>query len=332
MPQDPSAPVPLAPFRTRLLFSDALVLVLTVVYFLVLASFTPGLASPRNLLNILSNVPPLLVVAVGQTFVLIAGGIDLSITATIALASVVGASIMTSDGGLLAGGGMAAPAGVAAMLGVGLGIGLLNGAAVTGFGMPAFIVTLSVMTLCGGIAVRFTKSESLYNLPGAFNAIGQQPWLGAAVAVLVALAAHVALSRSLFGRRLYAIGQNAKASRISGVPVRLTATLAYVASGLSAAVASILITGRLETASPEHGKWMFLDVIGAAVIGGTSLSGGKGSVPGAVYGVVFITVIDNSLTFRGASDFVIPMVKGGVILLAAFLDVLRTRLLAGGRA
>jgi ribose/xylose/arabinose/galactoside ABC-type transport system permease subunit len=309
----------------RLLRSEYLVLVLCAVYFAAMAPFAPGFASPPNVANILSAMLPLLVVATGQTLVLIAAGIDLSVTSIIAMASVTGAMLMTGDGGPLAGSALAAPAGVLAMLGVGAAIGALNGAVITTFRMPPFIVTLTTMMFFSGAAIWLTGSESLYNLPQGFVVLGRHVWVAAAIAGLVTIAAHLTTTRTLYGRRLYAVGHNPRAAFISGVPVDRVTVLTYLANGVCAAVAAVLITGRLETGSPVHWRNNLLDVIGATVIGGTSLYGGRGKVVWTVFGVLFLTLIDNSLNLLSLSYFTIMMVKGGIILLAAVLDAMRTR-------
>jgi ribose/xylose/arabinose/galactoside ABC-type transport system permease subunit len=313
--------------------SEYSVFYLTILYFLALAPFTPGLASAENAANIFSNLLPLLVVALGQTVVLITGGIDLSGTSTIALSSVLGAMVMSGDQGWLGGNRWATLAAVVAMLLVGVVVGLFNGAAITLFRMPAFIVTLTTMMFASGLAIWLTKSKTIYNLPASFNAIGKGSLFvvpyALAVAAIVALALHVMLSRTLLGRWLYAVGHNARAAEVSGVPIKRTVTLAYVISGLCAAAASILYTGRIETGSPVLAARILLDVIGAAVIGGTSLFGGRGKVVWTIFGALFITLIDNSLNMLGLSYFFIMMVKGGVILLAALLDAWRNRMLAG---
>jgi ribose/xylose/arabinose/galactoside ABC-type transport system permease subunit len=310
----------------RFLFSENLVLVLVVVYFFALWPFTPGLGSPENLRNIFSNMLPLLIVAIGQTFVLISAGIDLSVTSIIALASVLGAFVMSGDGGLLQGSAWAVPLGISAMLGTGLATGFLNGIFVTRFQMPPFIVTLAAMMFFSGFAIWLTQSKNIYNLPSSFSSIGKQLWLSLPLTAAVAGVASFVLSRSLFGRWLYAVGHNTKAAVVSGVPVGRVVLFAYVISGLSAAIASILYTGRLETASPVLGQRILLDVIGATVIGGTSLYGGKGRISWTVFGVLFFTLIDNSLNLLGRSHFEIMIIKGAVILVAATLDSFRNRL------
>jgi ribose/xylose/arabinose/galactoside ABC-type transport system permease subunit len=316
----------------RLMISEYWVLYLSLACFLALLPFTPRLASGENIRNIFSNMLPLLIVAIGEMIVLITGGIDLSVTSVIGLSSVVGASIMSSDQGLLAGNPAAATAGIAGMILVGLAVGLVNGVAVTRLRMPPFIVTLTSMMFFSGLAVWLTQSRPIYDLPARFNELGQGAWLwipnSSVIAGVLAVSAHVLLSRSLLGRWIYAVGTNARASLISGVPVNRVITFAYVFSGGCASVASILYTARLETGSPVLGQRILLDVIGATVIGGTSLFGGKGRAPWTILGVWFICLIDNSLNMLGLSYFVVMMVKGGIILLAALMDAVRTRVLA----
>jgi ribose/xylose/arabinose/galactoside ABC-type transport system permease subunit len=321
------SPEPASLWR-RLLVSEYFVLLLCLFYFVALAPFTPGLATTRNLGNILSSLLPLLIVAVGLTVVLITGGIDLSVTSTIALSSVVGASVMTADGGWLAGHPLGVPAGILIMLLVGAGIGLLNGLCITRVGMAPFIVTLTSMMFFSGFAIWLTQSKNIFNLPHGFQQLGKSIWVTLSIATMVVLLVHSMLSRSLVGRWFYAIGQNARAALISGVPVVKITVLAYVICGLCGALAAVLLTGRLETGSPVLGREMLLDTIGAVAIGGTSLYGGKGKIAWTVYGVIFLALIDNSLNLRNVSDPSITMSKGSVILLAAVLDALRNRLLA----
>lgn len=314
---------------TRLLGSENLILFLTLGYFGVMAPFTPDFATPGNLANVLSTALPLFVVAMGQTIVLITGGIDLSVTSTIALTSVAGAALMNADNGWLAGSVLAVPVGLLVMLLVGGIVGLLNGAAITAFRMPPFIVTLTSMMFFSGLAVWLTRSQNINDLPDTFNALGGKTSIAFALTVVLAIGAHVMLRRSLWGRWLYAVGHNPTAARISGLPVAGVVISAYLASGVLAAMGSVMLTGQAETASPVLGQRILLDVIGATVIGGTSLFGGKGKILWTLCGVLFIKLIDNSLNLIGLSYFAITMVKGGVILLAAVLDSARNNALVG---
>ncbi len=316
----------------RLFLSDYWILVFGLVYFAVLAPLTPGLASPDNIRNIFSNAVPLAAVSLGQMIVLITGGIDLSATAVIGLVSVVGAGIMGSESGWLAGSAWALPCGLAAMLLVGFAIGCLNGYTVSVLQMPPFIATLTTMMFFGGLAVWVTHSRPLRGLPEGFTGLDKgilfhipAPLL---LAVPLACGIHLVLRHTIAGRWLYAVGMNARTSLVSGVPVRRVLFLAYSAAGLCAAVGSVLYTARLETGSPVLGQRILLDVIGAAVIGGTSLFGGRGKVVWTLFGVLLICLIDNSLNMLGLSNFAVMMAKGTVILAAALLDATRTRMLA----
>lgn len=331
----PAAPVVVAAARgarwQRWLRGDTWVLALAVVYFLALLPVAPDLANPENLQLILSNMLPLLVVALGQMFVLITSGIDLSVTSTIALTSVAGAGTMVWPAlGLT--GTAAMLAGAVAMLLIAGAVGATNGLAITRLSMPPFMVTLATMMFFSGGAIWATRSNGIPGLPEALATVSQEgfgfvPYALMLVAPFV-VGAHVLLTKSVFGRRLFAVGRNAKAARVSGVPVARTVFTAYVLCAAFAAVGAFLYTGRLETGSPVLGQRIFLDVIGAAVIGGVSLFGGKGSVAGVIYGVLFITLVDNSLNILGFSSFVVLMAKGTVILLAALFDAMRARKVA----
>jgi ribose transport system ATP-binding protein len=211
------------------------------------------------------------------------------------------------------------------MLLLGAAIGLLNGACITAFRMPPFIVTLTGMMFFSGFAIWLTQSKSIYQLPAGFEGIGKNPWIMALVAGCVVVSAHGILRGTLFGRWVYAVGQNPRTARVSGVPVTRVLVLVYGLSGLLAAVAAVLITGRLETGSPVHWRSNLLDIVGATVIGGTSLYGGRGKVLWTVFGVMFLSLVDNSLNLLNLSHFTIMMVKGGIILLAAVLDAMRNR-------
>jgi ribose/xylose/arabinose/galactoside ABC-type transport system permease subunit len=320
----------------KLVGSEYFVLFLCAVAFAAFAPFTPGFLSPGNLANILIACLPLLLLATGQTAVLITAGIDLSVTAVIGLSSIVGALVMGGDAGWLRGSPAATPAAITAMLGTGALVGFLNGACIAWLRMPSFMVTLTTTMFFSGLAVWLAKTvvnaESIYNLPPAFLALGNQPWLAASLVVLATFFAHLLLARTLLGRWFYAVGHNPRTSLISGAPVGGVTVSAYVVSGVFAAMAAILLTARLETGSPNHGKGLLLDVIGAAVIGGTSLFGGKGKVMWTVFGVLFLSLLGNGLNQLNLSDFLITIIKGVVILVAALLDVWRSQCMHSRRS
>ena len=334
-----------------LLLSEYFVLYLSIIYFLVLWPFIPRIASPQNLGNIFSNMWPLLAVAIGQTFVLIVAGIDLSQSAIMALVSVIGAAIMTTQldpvlfeksplwgifltetGSPLAGLWIALPIALVTMLVVGALIGLWNGAAVARLKMPPFMVTLVGQMFFSAAAIFLTKSENIIHLPDAYIGLGQGqisfiPYSFFIVGAL-AIAAQWLLSRTVLGRWFYAVGTNMRTAVVSGIPMTRVIVTAYVLSGFFAAVGSIFYSARLAAGRPTLGSTLLLDVVGATVIGGTSLSGGKGKIMWTVFGVLFFVLLDNSLNLLNLSFFWVQIVKGSVILLAAGLDVARTRLLA----
>ncbi|WP_102127485.1 ABC transporter permease [Deinococcus planocerae] len=345
----PSAESGRTAWWTRLLLSEYFVLYLTLAYFVALLPFIPVMGTPGNLENVLSNVWPLLAVAVGQTFVLIVAGIDLSQTAVMSLTSVVSAAFMTTalqavqfsssplwgwflreSGGPLGGTGLGVVVGILAMLLAGALIGLINGLSITRLRMPPFMVTLVTVTFFAAFALWLTKSENIINLPGAYTAIGTEGFGALSYALLIsgglAVLAHLLLSRTVLGRWLYATGANAVTARVSGVPVDRVVVFAYVFSGVCAAVGSLLYSTRLQMGRPTLGADLLLDVIGATVIGGTSLFGGKGKVLWTFFGVLFFVLLSNSLNLLNLNSYAVSIVKGAVILLAAGLDVARTRL------
>jgi ribose/xylose/arabinose/galactoside ABC-type transport system permease subunit len=329
----------------RLIRSEYFVLLLCVVYALAAWPFVPVLFTPEVIGNIIADMMPLLIVAVGQTFVLVIAGIDLSVTAIIALAAVMGASIMTDAGGYLPGAIGIVPA-LVAMLAVGIVIGGVNGLSVTALNMPPFLVTLATRMFFAGFAIWYTTfhttSSSIASLPPGFTAIGDGfalnfelagsvfnlPMIPVILAIAVVIAAHLVLSHSVLGRWIYAVGANRRTARISGVPVERTIVLTFVISGFCAAITGILMCARLQTGSPILGENMLLDIIGAVVIGGTSLFGGRGRIVWTIFGVLFLVLLDATLKLLGAPLPVIFMIKGGVILAAALLDTLRNRILA----
>ena len=360
----------------RLLLSDYFVLYLTLFMYISAAILLPilgrsnTLGLPTNVANQLLNMWPLLAVAIGQTFVLILGGIDLSVGATMGLSSVVGAIVMASgldaatfdrsplwnvlineNGGLLAGSQYATTGGVAAMLLVGLLIGLFNGLAITRFNLAPFMVTLVSMIFFGSFALWLTASRNISGLPEDFIRLGTgdiiSVYLGPKaepqiprreilpfitypflISIGLAIFGQWILSRTVFGRQMFAIGANRRAAEISGIPSKRVIVMVYMFSGMCAAIAAILYSARLGIGQPSLGGGnLLLDVIGAAVIGGTSLFGGKGSVRGTVFGVAFFVLLLNVLNAMQLSPFIIDSVKGLMILIAALLDITRTRLM-----
>jgi ribose transport system permease protein len=306
----------------KLIRSEYFVLLLCGAWAAVACVVAPEFASQENLVNVIASMIPLLIVAVGQTVVVLTGGIDLSATSVIALASVTGALTMTSV--TSGGGGTAALLGAGVMLVTGMLAGVANGAAVAWLRMPPFIVTLTTMMFVSGLALWTTKSSNVPGIPEAFFSSGSSLLVVAPLALVSCAICHWVLTRTRMGQWLYAAGRNLRTAVASGVPVGRTLVFAYMLSGLFAALSSVIYTARLETGSPVLGQRLLLDVVAAVVIGGTSLFGGRGRVLWTVWGVLFITLIDNTLNLIGVSNFAVLMVKGIVIVCAALLDRARS--------
>jgi ribose/xylose/arabinose/galactoside ABC-type transport system permease subunit len=315
---------------TKLLKSqDDFIFILCLIYYFLVSLFAPGFFSVNNSYNLMLNLLPILIVAIGQTFVILTAGIDLSVTSTVALTSIAGGYVMSTDSGLGLGTGMSIFLGILLMLFIGFMIGLLNGLAITKLGMPAFMVTLTMMMFMSGFAIWLTKSQNIYNLADAFVELPYSSIFFVPVPLIIgsllALLAHFILTKTLRGEWIYAVGLNPKVANISGVKVHQTIIFTYIFSGICAALASVIYTARLETGSPVMGQNILLDVIGAVIIGGTSLFGGKGKIKWTIYGVLFITLVDNSLNIMGLPYFLIMIVKGLLIIAAAVFNVLKER-------
>lgn len=300
-----------------------------------LVSFAQAMFSTDTLHDVLLAMLPLAILVTGQLLVLLIGQIDLSMTAVMALGSIMSASIMTGQAGVLA-----EPAtttlGVIACLAIGTMVGLLNGICNAVLRMPSFIVTLAVMMAGNAAAVWYASvvsdTTSIGGLPQAFRSIGYGVVFGIPVAlifaVLVLATIHYMLTRTVAGRWLYAIGHNAETARISGIPVQGVTIAAFTTSGLCAGIATVIYTSRVETGLPTLGQNMLLDIVGAAIIGGVSLFGGRGTVWMALTGVAFLCVLDKTLQLLGLSLFLMLAIKGVTILSAAIIDSARRRRVA----
>jgi ribose/xylose/arabinose/galactoside ABC-type transport system permease subunit len=300
----------------RRLAGVTLALAIAAVLAGVLFAYAPNFFSVRNLVNVLIQGSSLGVMAIGLTFVMIVGGIDLSIPATMAFAAVLGAFVMPVWGII---------AGVATMLVSGLAVGAFNGLAVAWFEMTPFVVTLASMTVIGGATVWITNSQSLSDFPDAFFDLFLSTPASVPVTVLIlvviAAIATLILSSTAYGRSLYAVGLNAKAARLARAPVEWLLFSTYAISGLLAGVAAVMLTARLGSASANLGSdGVVLDIVTACVVGGVSIYGGAGLATGAVLGALFVTLISNSLNQLGVSYFMNLVVKGIAIILFIWID------------
>ena len=284
-----------------------------------LALTSPYFLTPRNLLNVLVQSSINTVLAVGMTFVIMIGGIDLSVGSALALTGVVVA--VTVEGGAGVGGAMAAG------LLCALGIGAANGLLVARLRLAPFIVTLGTLSVARGLAFVVAGGRTIQVQPPALRLWGEGRLFGFPAPTLVALAlvlvGHLVLTRTVFGRHLVAIGSNEQVTWLAGVRTARTKGAAYVLSGLTVFLGALISVGRLGSADPIRGEGYELDAIAAVVIGGTSLQGGRGSVPGTLLGALFIAVLRNGLTLRDVTDAWQKVIIGAVIVGAVLIDRFR---------
>ncbi len=290
----------------------------------------PNFLKADNLRNIADQIVIIAILAAGMTFVVISGGIDLSVGSLIALSAVM-ATLLIRD---VAGGESATPGGMigsclAATALCGL-CGLFSGAMVTFFQVPAFIVTLAMMLVARGLASEASSGASIYQVPASFLWLGGGADLlgipnGVLLMIVLYAAADVVMRRMTLGRYIYAIGGNAEAARLSGVPVRRVVLLVYALSGTLAGVGGIVMASRLRSGAPTYGLLYELYAIAAVVVGGASLSGGEGKMFGTLIGAFIIAVIKNGMNLTGVTPFRQDVVFGAVILGAVLLDRLKGR-------
>ncbi|MGQ9367829.1 ribose ABC transporter permease [Azospirillum sp. ST 5-10] len=288
------------------------------------SAFSPNFLTVDNLLNILRQTSINGVIAVGMTFVILSAGIDLSVGSVLAFCGAVCAWLVGADLNLWLA--------VALTLALGAGLGAASGVAVGVGGVQPFIATLVAMTILRGATLVFTDGRPITTGSGAgadaFWEIGGGYLLGVPVPVVVAglvfAGGGVVLSLTRFGRYTYAIGGNEVVARLSGVGVVGVKTAVYAVSGLLSALAGIILTARLESAQPTAGAGYELDAIAAVVVGGTSLSGGKGTLFGTLVGALIIGVLNNALNLMNVSSYYQMIAKGAVILLAVLADSRRS--------
>lgn len=301
-----------------------LALLVMVLFF---AAVAPSFTTHENIANILTQITINLILATGMTFAILVGGIDLSVGAVMALCAVIAGTLLKQDS-------LSDPEaiglGILASLLVGMACGGLNGFVSSFWGIPAFIVTLGMLNIARGGALEVTNARTIYDFPDPFNAFGTMSLLGVPVMFLLALAllgiGWLVLTRTVFGRMIYAIGNNEEAVRLSGHRPLVTKVLAFTVTGLFVGIAAIVYMTRLTIANPILGIGFELNAIAAVIIGGTSLSGGRGSLVGTLLGAAIIGVLANGLILMGVSDFFRQIVTGVVIILAVILDSYRARL------
>ena len=283
---------------------------------------TPEFASPRNLSNIGLQAAALVIVSLGMTLVILTEGIDLSLGAVLGLAGVVMSLLLVSQG-------IAMPWAIAAALVLGIIAGTVNGVFIAWAGMPPFIVTLGTYGMAQSLAMVLTAGNSVTGLPAQVRWFNEGEWLGLPVpiwtVVVVFLVTYLLLYHTRFGRYVFAIGGNRRALELSGVPVRAYLIAVYAYAGLLAALASFIMTARMNAAHPTIAIGLEFDAIAAVVLGGTSFEKGRGGIWGTVVGALAVAVLRNGLNLIGLSTEWQVAVVGVVIVSAVALDALRSR-------
>ena len=290
-----------------------------------------GFFTTRNIFNIIRQISVMGLIAIGVTMVIITGGIDLGSGSVLALAAVLATSLaQLPDSATLKYPGLSVPLilPIVVALGVGALTGLINGGLISRFKIPPFIATLGMMTVARGFALIYSN-KPLSQLTPEYNFIGQGAILGVPfpiiILIAVAVAAHIMLNNTPFGRYIYALGGNEQAARISGVNIDRVKIGVYTLAGLLSGLAGLVISSRVGSGQPGQGVGIELDAIAAAVIGGTSLSGGIGTIWGTIVGALIIGVLDNGLILLNVDQYWITIVKGSIIVVAVIIDQRKNR-------
>ena len=285
----------------------------------------PNFLKTENLLNIANQIAVIAVIAVGMTLVIITGGIDLSVGSLIALSAVVTARLIRDVAGGESAGALGMTLASAAGIAVGAASGVFSGSMVTFCRVPPFIATLGMMLVASGLAYIVSDGQSINQVPGSFVRLGRGVnTLGVPHAVVLMFviygAAHLVMSRLVFGRYVYAVGGNPVAARLSGVPVRRVLLKVYALCGALAGLGGVVMASQLKSGAPTYGQMYELYVIAAVVVGGTSLSGGEGHIFGTLVGAFIIAVIQNGMNLMGVESYTQKIVLGLVILGAVLAD------------
>ena len=295
-------------------------LVILIVFVSVL---NPAFLQVNNLLNLMRQLIINGFIALGMTFVILTGGIDLSVGSTLALTSAIFAGLLQ--------GGMPTILAILIALGLGLILGLVNGILITKGKLAPFIVTLATMTIFRGLTLVYMDGRPIAGPKDdfAFQFLGKGQFFGIPFQVILFIIAYlilwILLTKTSYGRKIYAVGGNEKASFISGIKIDKVKILVYVISALMAVLSGLVLTSRLNSAQPTAGSAYEMDAIAAVVLGGTSMTGGSGSLTGTLIGILILGVLNNGLNLLGVSSFYQQIVKGVVILIAVLIDRKRNK-------
>lgn len=306
---------------------NVLLMIAGVLFIVVVSSTVPRFMSFRNITNIVVQSSSIGLMAIGLTFVIVTGGIDLSSPPVMALSAILGCKVMVTTQNVVLG--------VATALVAGACLGALNGLSVAVLRMVPMIVTLAVATICSGVANWYTGAKSISGMPVAYKAVVDARVMGVPMQALifcaVALLMHLVLTKTIFGRHVFMVGVNEKAATVCGVNTRRVIFLAYLLAGLLSGIAGVVAAARLNSAGPSLGPQnMFMNVVCAVVLGGASVAGGKGSILGTFSASIFMAIIANVMNLLNVQYFVTYVINGCIIVLVTYFDVIRSRLARKG--
>ena len=300
---------------------------LFVALFVISSLAIPYFFSLSNIVNLLFQSSHMIIVSCALTFVILNGGIDFSVTAVLGLSSIIGAILMNRDTGLLKDVPFNVPISLLAMLLIGVLIGSVNGLAVSRLKMPSFIATMSTNLLFGGVALAIVNSKPVSNFPPVFMAIGRGKILGLPfvfiLAIVVAACLQFLLYRTVFGKRVFAIGTNMMASAVTGLPVKQTIFFIFFISGAVSSIGAVISTARIGVGMPALDAMNFIDYMSAVVLGGTSVFGGVGSIVGTIFGALFVATLSNAMSMLGLQWYFIMVAKGIIIIIIAGFDAIK---------
>ena len=295
------------------IYRSVLILLVICVFATILS---PSFLSVTNLFNVFKQITVAGIVGCGMTFVILTGGIDLSVGSILGLSGVLASGVLASTGNTAVA--------VAVSLTVGIACGAVNGFFVSVCGIPPFISTRGMMTLLRGVILVYTKGSPIPIKSDAYKFFGKGSIAGIPVPVIILiivfLLAHYILTQTSYGRSVYAVGGNREAARLSGIRVKTSEFLVYTLNGLMCGMAGLILTARLGSAQSTSGTGIEMDAIAAVILGGTSLSGGVGFVLPTVVGAMIMGIIDNILTLMNVNPHATNIVKGAVILIAVLVD------------
>jgi ribose transport system permease protein len=300
---------------------DLVMLPVLIVMVCGFAIFNPGILSPLNLTNVLSQTTVIAIAAIGATFVILTAGIDLSTGSTISAAGVASAAVIHATGSI--------PLGILAGVATGVLAGFLLGLFVAYLKLVPFVVTLAGLFAISGVTLLLTTGATVSGLPDALAIFSITTFGGIPAAALIAIvlfaAAQFALTRTVWGRHVILVGANREVARVSGIHVTRVTVSVYIVGGLFSAIAGVILTANLSGANASMGSPLLLNVIGAVVLGGTSLFGGRGSILRTAIGALLLGFLADGMTLIGLQSYDQEAVTGVVILLAASLDALLHR-------